>query len=237
MLLPLHDTPNFSTRIPWVNYALIAANVLVFVITRMFMGGDAGFETALREWGFTPATARIETLFTSIFLHAGFMHLAGNMLFLWIFGDNVEGRLGHVGYLATYLGCGLAATGLYYLLDMDGVLPCVGASGAIFGIAGFYFWAFPKNKVRILIYAGFVFAPLIPARWVLGIYFALDLFMMVLRESQETGAASGGTAYAAHVGGFLFGLLVSVIAMRLLPPLAGPRPKRGLRHLRTRGRD
>ena len=236
MLLPLHDTPNFSARIPWVNYALIAANVIVFVITRMFLGGEAGFIAALDEWGFTPATPRLETLFTSIFLHAGFMHLAGNMLFLWIFGDNVEGRLGHVAYLATYLGCGMAATGLYYVMDPSGTLPCVGASGAIFGVAGFYFWTFPKNKVRILIYAGFVFAPLIPARWVLGIYFAIDLFMMLARQAQETGAASGGTAYAAHVGGFVFGLVLALIAARLLPPLDPPRPERGLRRLRSRYR-
>jgi membrane associated rhomboid family serine protease len=157
------------------------------------------------EHGFRPAAAESIDLLTSMFLHGGFMHLFGNMLFLWIYGDNVEYRLGGFAYLLAYLATGVAATLFYTLLLPGSTLPLVGASGAISGVLGFYFLWFPRNVVRAFV---FLFPFLmnvyeIPARIVLGIYLVIDNLLPMLVTFGQTG---GGVAHGAHIGGFVAGL-------------------------------
>lgn len=170
---------------------------------RLLVGEIDGYDLIVYEWAFRPVEPRLETMFTSMFLHGGFMHLFGNMLFLWIYGDNVEHRLGRLGYLAAYLGTGLAATGVHYLFDMDSPIPTVGASGAISGVLGLYFVFFPRNLVRVFVF----FFPFLmraidlPARLVLGIYIVIDNLLPVLVTDGSDGVARG-----AHIGGFLAGL-------------------------------
>ena len=155
--------------------------------------------------GFRPADPAPAALLTSMFLHAGFMHLAGNMLFLWIYGDNVEHRLGSGRFLLAYLATGVAATLFHATFDAGSRLPLVGASGAISGVLGFYFIWFPHNRVRVWITLFPLFMRIVhwPARLVLGIYLVIDNVMPFLIVS---GAQGGGVAYGAHIGGFLGGL-------------------------------
>jgi membrane associated rhomboid family serine protease len=148
-----------------------------------------------------------------MFLHGGFMHLFGNMLFLWIYGDNVEQRLGRLRYLLYYLLTGVAATLFYSLFAPGSKIPLVGASGAISGVLGFYFLWFPHNRVRLWIFLFPLFANivLVPARIVLGIYLILD---NVVPYVVSRGVEGGGVAYGAHIGGFLAGLVVAFVANR-----------------------
>jgi membrane associated rhomboid family serine protease len=213
MFVPLGDAPNFARERPWVNWGLIAANVAVFLAARAAAGSADRYGAWLAAWGFVPASPRLETFFTSMFLHASFLHLAGNMLFLWIFGDNVEGRLGHAGYLLAYLAFGLAAVLVYRSLDADSVIPLVGASGAILGVEGYYFLAFPHNRVRVLIFFGLVWVTWVRSRWMLGAFFLVDLALLLLGQQGSAGAG-GGVAYAAHVGGFLAGVVLALAAGR-----------------------
>ncbi|MFQ5990145.1 MAG: rhomboid family intramembrane serine protease, partial [Candidatus Methylomirabilales bacterium] len=139
--------------------------------------------------------------------HAGFMHLFGNMLFLWIYGDNVEHRLGRVPFLCWYLATGVAATLFHTLFDLDSPLPLVGASGAISGVLGFYFIWFPRNTVRLLIFFFyFINVITVPARFVLGFYLLVDNLLPFL---VTRGMEGGGVAHGAHIGGFLGGLAVA----------------------------
>lgn len=171
---------------------------------RQLLAGVSAYDLVVFEHGFRPADPSIPGLFTSMFLHGGFAHLAGNMLFLWIYGDNVEHRLGRVGYVFAYLGTGLAATLAHAALDLDSELPVVGASGAISGALGFYFLFFPRNRVRMLVafFPFLVDVIVVPARWVLGFYLVVDNLLPFF-VSQGTG---GGVAYGAHIGGFVAGL-------------------------------
>ena len=155
--------------------------------------------------GFRPADPIPVALFTSMFLHAGFAHLAGNMLFLWIYGDNVEHRLGPWLFLVAYLGTGVAATLFHTAFDRDSVLPLVGASGAISGVLGFYFIWFPHNRVRlwVMLFPFFMNVVTLPARIVLGFYLLVSNVMPFLATQ---GMQGGGVAYGAHIGGFLGGL-------------------------------
>ena len=157
------------------------------------------------DHGFRPAAPVPVALFTSMFLHAGFAHLAGNMLFLWIYGDNVEHRLGPVAYLAAYLVTGVAATLFHTVFDRGSALPLVGASGAISGVLGFYFVWFPHNRVRlwVFLFPFFMNVITLPARIVLGFYLVFSNLMPFLISQ---GIPGGGVAYGAHIGGFLGGL-------------------------------
>lgn len=225
--IPIGDAPNFRSHRPWVTWGLIAVNVAVFVWARSTNPSAVDYQTFVIDWGFIPLAPRLETWITSMFMHAGWGHLLGNMLFLWIFGDNVEGRLGHFGYLCMYLAAGLAAVLAFRVLAPEGSIPLVGASGAIFGVLGFYFWAFPRNRVRFFLWFFFVFAFWMPARIVLALYLGLDLVRLILQRAQP-GAGGGDVAYAAHVGGFAFGLLLALVLARAMPPLmpARTRPTR-----------
>ncbi|NOY52248.1 MAG: rhomboid family intramembrane serine protease [Deltaproteobacteria bacterium] len=154
--------------------------------------------------GFKPADPSVMDLFGSMFLHAGFFHLAGNMLFLWIYGDNVEHRLGSLNYLFVYLATGMAATLFFMLFQLRSTTPMIGASGAISGVLGLYFLWFPRNKVRVfaLLFPFFMDIILLPARWVLGFFLIIDNLLPFLFAS----GGGSGVAHGAHIGGFLAGL-------------------------------
>lgn len=158
------------------------------------------------DWGFRPAQPSVVDLFTCMFLHGGFLHLFGNMLFLWIYGDNVEHYLGPLRYLFWYLATGVAATLVHVVGSPGSELPLVGASGAISGVLGFYFLWFPRNHVRLLwLLPPFVMQVFeVPARLVLGMYLVLDNLLPYLVRSGE-----GGVAHGAHIGGFVAGLAVA----------------------------
>jgi hypothetical protein len=156
---------------------------------------------------------------TSMFLHGGWMHLIGNMWYLWIFGDNVEDRLGHVPYLLFYVAAGLAAALVHYLTDPHSTVPTVGASGAIAGVLGGYAVAFPRARVITLVplFPFFVQVMALPALLVLGLWFVLQFFNGAL----SLGGAGGGIAFWAHVGGFVFGLLAMMAAGAARPRRPG----------------
>ena len=157
------------------------------------------------SYGYRPVDPSFLTLGTSMFLHGGFMHLAGNMLYLWIYGDNVEHRLGPGRFLIAYLGTGALATLSHAATDLGSVLPMVGASGAISGVLGFYFIWFPRNRVRVwvIFFPFFMIMVYFPARFVLGVYLILDNLLPFLATRAVEG---GGVAYGAHLGGFVAGL-------------------------------
>ena len=157
------------------------------------------------SYGYRPVDPSFLTLGTSMFLHGGFMHLAGNMLYLWIYGDNVEHRLGPGRFLIAYLGTGALATLSHAATDLGSVLPMVGASGAISGVLGFYFIWFPRNRVRVwvMFFPFFMNMVYFPARFVLGVYLILDNLLPFLATRAVEG---GGVAYGAHLGGFVAGL-------------------------------
>ncbi len=157
--------------------------------------------------GFKSAHPALDDLFFSMFLHAGFWHLAGNMLFLWIYGDNVEHRLGSFNYLVVYLLTGTAATLFYSLFRLNSLIPMIGASGAISGVLGLYFLWFPRNKVRVfvMLFPLFMDTVLLPARLVLGFFLVVDNLLPFLFASGR----GGGVAHGAHIGGFLAGLLIA----------------------------
>ncbi|MEE8410847.1 MAG: rhomboid family intramembrane serine protease [Myxococcota bacterium] len=168
------------------------------------------YDLFLFEHGFKPGAPSLIDLVAAMFLHANIAHLAGNMLFLWIYGRNVEAQAGRISYAALYLTTGVAATALHAVFQSGSMIPMVGASGAISGVLGIYFWWFPRNRVRVLIFLGFfiqVFS--LPARWVLGFYLVVDNLLPFLGT---TGAA--GVAYGAHIGGFFGGLGAAALVRR-----------------------
>ena len=167
----------------------------------------SAYDLFVFQHGFRPAEFSIQTLFTSMFLHGGWLHLAGNMLFLGIFGDNVEARLGSIGYLMAYLGTGVAATLFFTLFVLDSQVPLIGASGAISGVLGCYFIWFPRNQVKtfIFLFPFIMTTVLIPARLVLGFYLLVDNLLPFLIAV----GAPGGVAHGAHIGGFVAGVAVA----------------------------
>ena len=168
----------------------------------------SAYDLFIMRWGYRSGSLSPVTLITSMFLHGGWLHLIGNMLFLWIYGDNVEHRLGRLGYLALYLLTGVLATLSFDALSSANV-PLVGASGAISGVLGLYFLWFPRNKVRVfvMLFPFFFDVLLINARWVLGFFLVVDnLIPFVARGIHATG---GGVAHGAHIGGFVSGLIAA----------------------------
>ncbi len=167
----------------------------------------SAYDLFVFEHGFRPAAPQLGALFSSLFLHGGCVHLFGNMLFLWIYGDNVEHRLGGLWYLLAYLGTGAVATLTHAVFDLRSELPLVGASGAISGILGFYFLWFPRNRVRllVLIFPFFLDVLTVPARFVLGLYLIVDNLLPFLVSR----GGAGGVAYGAHIGGFLAGWAIA----------------------------
>jgi len=237
MVLPLYDDNTDRQITPIVNYAIIALNIFVFVVLQGLGSNDQftySFSTVPAEilqgrdivtparvvqymgqaihipgLGPTPGSVYF-TLFTSMFMHGGFMHLGGNMLFLWIFGDNIEDRLGHVKYVIFYLLCGVIAslahvftTGVFATSESALLVPSLGASGAISGVLGGYILLHPKRRVTVIL---FRFLTDVPAYVAIGIWFAFQLIsgLGILGGGNQ----EGGVAYAAHVGGFLAGLVL-----------------------------
>ena len=218
-MIPLRDDqPTFST--PFVNYFLIVLNVVVFfwelsvshraLNSLMFEFGVVPHHTLAVLAGQSPdglATA-VLPLFTSLFLHASFLHVAGNMLFLWIFGDNVEDFFGHITYLFFYLTCGIGAGLFHVLFNLDSTVPALGASGAISGVMGAYMLLYPRERILTLV---FIFLIPIPAVFILGYWFLLQFLAGI---SALGASVSGGEAVWAHVGGFLLGMLLTGLARR-----------------------
>lgn len=173
----------------------------------------SAYDLTVFRYGYRPAHGSILTLFTAMFLHAGWLHLAGNMLFLYIFGDNVEYRMGPWRYLAGYLGAGIAATLFFSLFVTGSQVPLIGASGAISGVLGFYFIWFPRNQVKVFIFLFPLLMThvLVPARLVLGFYLLIDNLLPFLLASSQ----GGGVAHGAHIGGFLAGMGLAAASDRL----------------------
>lgn len=215
-MFPIRDH-NPSGRTPYVNNTLIAVNVAVFLICWVALWDPGAQREFYARWALVPALATRDGawtgLATSMFLHAGFMHLAGNMLFLWIFGDNLEDRLGHAVYLAFYLACG-AAGGLAHVLAAPGSpVPTIGASGAIAGVMGGYLLLYPKARVDVLVVFVVIGIFTVPAWAMLGLWFAIQLF-----QGAATDPSGSGVAYWAHAGGFAAG---AALILPLLAKLGG----------------
>lgn len=186
----------------------------------------SAYDLTVFRYGYRPAQGSLLTLVTALFLHGGLLHLAGNMLFLYIFGDNVEYRLGSLRYLFAYLGAGVAATLFFALFVPDSQVPLIGASGAISGVLGFYFVWFPRNQVKVFIFLFPLLMThvLVSARLVLGFYVLVDNLLPFLLTSSD----GGGVAHGAHIGGFLAGMGLATASDRLpgLLQLKGPRISR-----------
>lgn len=230
-MFPIGDDNSEITIIPFVNYTLIGINVLVFVLLQGLGGNDAftyAYSLVPQEIitgtdiaGLVPVVSstgevlgRIPlgetpsvyfTFLSSMFMHGGFMHIAGNMLFLFIFGDNIENRIGHVRYLVFYLICGVIAAGGQIVMDPYSVIPMLGASGAISGVMGGYLLLFPNKNVRAIM---FNVLTSIPASVAVGLWIVLQIVQSVLSGGGD------GVAYAAHMGGFIGGLaLIKIFAL------------------------
>jgi membrane associated rhomboid family serine protease len=256
-VIPVGDSPR-SGRVPWVNYAIILANVAVFVFMLGLSTGIAGtnrqalqdfqdqtsgvcygFETRPSDadrfictWSFQPGEffdtlsgepglpggpgwQAIVSIVTAMFLHGGWLHIIGNMLFLWVFGDNVEDRMGHLGYLVFFLAAGIAAALLQGVMDPNSVVPVLGASGAVAGVLGAYIVWYPNATVNVVIpFFILIFIPIpIPAFIMIGLWFLQNLLSGYATISEAAGA-TGGVAWFAHIGGFVFGALLVALFLR-----------------------
>jgi len=215
VFIPLKDL-NPRRGYPIVNTTLILINVLVFFYQytlspqafKIFMTANATVPARFPAWfsGHAPFEVAFLPLLTSMFLHAGIMHIAGNMLFLWIFGDNVEDFYGHFTYLFFYLVCGVGSGLLHVFFNLNSAVPALGASGAISGVMGAYVLLYPRSRILTLV---FIFLVPIPAIIILGYWFVLQ-FLAGITSLGVT--ANGGVAVWAHVGGFLLGMLITSMA-------------------------
>ena len=210
-MFPVGDDNSQRRTTPVVTFVLIGLNVLVFLAE--LSGGDQ----FITNWAFVPARfsedpgANAVTLFSAMFMHGGWAHLGGNVLYLWIFGDNVEDAMGHFKFLMFYLLCGILATGAHILAaqaagGLNLVIPSLGASGAIAGVLGGYLVLFPRKTVRVLF---FIFPVAMPALVVIGFWIVTQIFSGVgsVARTQQTGE-TGGIAYFAHIGGAVAGLIL-----------------------------
>jgi membrane associated rhomboid family serine protease len=205
-MFPIGDDDTSRRTVPLVTYALIAMNILFFFVEQS--GGDAFIE----KWAFVPRRflanpfSDVPTLITSMFMHAGWLHLGGNMLYLWIFGDNVEDRFGHVKFTMFYVLCGLAASFAQLAFSAGSHVPNLGASGAIAGVLGAYILLFPQGRVSVLQGQRVI---QVPALIVIGLWIVLQLFSGI--GSLANTAQTGGVAYMAHIGGFLAGFVLTFV--------------------------
>jgi membrane associated rhomboid family serine protease len=216
-MMPLGDDDRDRRIMPVVTYALIAINVLVF-----FLELSSG-EAFIERWAFVPSrfladpVGDFATLFTAMFLHAGWTHLLGNMLYLWIFGDNVEDRLGHGLFFVFYILCGLAATFAQLAISLGSSVANVGASGAIAGVLGAYLIMFPGRRVSVLM--GRAVVPM-SALVVIGFWILIQIFSQISVFTAGS-QGEGGVAYMAHIGGFVAGVVLTYLlggGRRALPP-------------------
>ena len=214
-MFPLHDD-NPSRRTPYISYLLIISCILVFIwqLSLGRFGQNAIFSlgmipAVLFDFKHLPVDLQTipawATLFSSMFLHGGWMHLIGNMLYLWIFGNNVEDAMGHGRFILFYLLCGLAAALAQALPDPQSVVPMIGASGAISGVLGAYILLYPHARVLVVIPIGlYPFTTRLKAGWVLGLWFLLQIVNSLMTASDQT----GGVAWGAHIGGFVAGMVL-----------------------------
>lgn len=209
-MIPIRDQIP-TRRVPWVNYLLIAANIAVYLL--MWLAGSEQ-EALVYQFALIPANfttgwnlGDVSDIFTSMFMHAGLLHLGGNMLYLWIFGDNVEDSMGGVKFLVFYLLGGVVASFTHILTNPGSQIPTVGASGAIAAVLGAYLVLFPQSRVLTLIPFGFFLRlTLLPASIVLGLWFVMQLFNGVLSMGSSD---MGGVAFWAHIGGFVTGVILA----------------------------
>ncbi len=215
-MFPIGDENIKGAGVAFVSIGLVAINVLAFLM-EINQPSESALQAFIQAWGVVPREYASgqdlppgipypfwSTLFTSMFLHGGWGHLGGNMLFLWIFGDNIEHRVGHLRFLVFYLVCGLAA-GLAHIVSNPGsMVPTVGASGAISGVMGGYLLLFPRNRVYVMTYGG---VATVPAMLMLGLWIVIQFVNGVgsIANTPET----GGVAYLAHIGGFVAGLILA----------------------------
>ena len=214
-MFPVGDDRGPGTGAPIVTMALIAVNVLAFFI-ELGQGSQGALQSFITAWGVVPREYSVGrdlpplipfpfwfTLLTSMFLHGGWMHLGGNMLYLWIFGDNIERAMGTARFLGFYLICGVVAGLAHIVFSGGSAVPSVGASGAISGVLGGYLLLFPQNRVRVLMRGGIAS---VPAIVVLGFWIVIQLFSQIgsIAETSD----GGGVAYMAHIGGFAAGLVL-----------------------------
>jgi membrane associated rhomboid family serine protease len=209
-MFPIGDENAGQRGRPIVVQFLLVANTVIFIY--QWMLSERRLNEFLERWAAVPAHIsdgnHLYTLLTDAFLHGGWMHLGGNMLFLWVFGDNIEDVLGHFGFALFYALCAIAASGLQVLVDPHSVTPLVGASGAISGVLAAYIWLFPSGRVRTLILLGFIpLIILLPAWIILGLWVFLQFLNGFASLSVDT-AQTGGVAYFAHIGGFVAGSLL-----------------------------
>lgn len=231
-MIPISDE-NPVKLTPFVTWALMAACVGIY-IWQSQLEGDA-YGQALLHYGFTPSTLMspqfeatgvpavpaVVSIFTAMFLHGSWWHLAGNMLYLWIFGNNIEDAMGHVRFLVFYLLSGVAAAMTMALMDPVSAAPMVGASGAISGVLGAYMLVYPRARVTVLIPLLLILYPFrINAVWVVGVWFAMQLLAL-------TGPDTSGIAWWAHVGGFAAGIVLTPFFKSAEVPFFGPRIRRG----------
>lgn len=203
-MIPLRDSQPSLTR-PVVTVSLIALNVLIFLYQVSL--DSFSLNHLIASYGLVPSRLRPESLVTSVFLHGGWMHLIGNMWFLWIYGDNVEDALGHAKYLLFYLLCGVAAGLVHLAFNSDSRIPTVGASGAIAGVMGAYVVKFPRSHIITLVPLFFFLTTLkIPAVVILVYWFVVQIFSGI-GQIGYSHLSQGGVAWFAHVGGFLAGIL------------------------------
>jgi membrane associated rhomboid family serine protease len=220
-MIPLRDSTRSDTR-PVINTLLVAINIVVFLFELSLGPRTSEF---FRQFGVVPvdtlqglATGRPEVfrpLLTSMFVHGGWLHLIGNMLFLWVFGDNVEDRFGHLRYLLFYLAGGLAANVAHIALNAGSTMPTIGASGAVAAVLGAYTFLFPGARVLTLVPLGFLLTTMeLPAKIFLGLWFALQFLSGATALAVASAAKAGGVAWWAHVGGFVFGLAMAFLFYR-----------------------
>jgi membrane associated rhomboid family serine protease len=216
-MIPISDD-NPTRLTPIITWALIALCVIVYLWERS-LGHE--MDAAIVVLGFTPASlfgyrvmalglvtpTPIETIFSSMFMHGGILHIAGNMLYLWIFGNNVEDAMGHLRFVFFYLVCGISAALTLAYIDPASRIPMVGASGAISGVLASYVLLFPRARVTVIVPLGIIFYPLtVSAFWVVGFWFALQLVSAAFSDPNQP-----GVAWWAHVGGFAAGLVLTPI--------------------------
>jgi rhomboid family protein len=220
MVLPLHDDNPSSTR-PYVTVGIMIVCALAYVWQHLLLS-PVGTEQVMYAFGVIPAVltgrealpAQLAllpaplTILTSMFMHGGFLHLAGNMLYLWIFGNNVEDAMGHVRFFIFYLLCGVAAVFAQVLPNPGSTVPMIGASGAISGVLGAYLLLYPRARVLLGLPLGFLIVQLgrFPAMWVLAAWFVMQLLMGGMNATRA--GDEGGIAFGAHIGGFVAGLLL-----------------------------
>ena len=216
-MFPIGDENAKGVGVAWVTMVVIALNVLAYLLE--INRPDGAIQAFVQAWGVVPReySAGMDlpptipypywsTLVTSMFLHAGWGHLGGNMLFLWIFGDNIEHRIGHIRFIVFYLACGLAAGIAHILFNSESNIPTVGASGAISGVMGGYLLLFPRNRVYVLTWGG---VATVPAVLMLGLWIVVQFVNSVGSVAYTPETEGGGVAYLAHVGGFVAGLALA----------------------------